>query len=118
MLIIPFKIMEKTWELRILPNKKYHKKRGKDSLGQTLSWKRRIDLHKSAVSFNDESSLELIVHELLHAYLGEMCVQSTENISNDDFEEIYAELLAKRGKELLALADHLLDEVKKYIVYE
>lgn len=106
MYTLNFKILNKSWHLRVLNPKPYDKKKKrKNSLGVTFSWKRRIDLHVEAIAFSEEAAKELIVHELYHAYKGEMCVHSATEITIDDVEEIDAELMAKRGRELLDLAD-------------
>lgn len=97
--------MGKTWKLRVFDKKKYEKTHGKDSVAITYSYKRTIDMQPTGVR------KETIIHELVHAYLGEMCLKSTEKIKADDMEEICADLFAKRGRELLNLADVLMDEI-------
>ena len=104
---IPFKVLGKTWKLRILSKKRYHKKHGKDSLAISVLYKRRIDIPAKKIS------LETMVHELVHAYLHEMCYKSTHDITTDDLEEIFAELMAKRGTELLKLAANLMTMLDK-----
>ena len=71
---IPFKVLGKTWKLRILSKKRYHKKHGKDSLAISVLYKRRIDIPA---------------------------------------KKIFAELMAKRGTELLKLADNLMTMLDK-----
>lgn len=101
---ISFQILGKTWVLRILKRKKYVKKNGQGSVGITHLHKRRIDLHP------DGRDLETIIHELLHAYLTELCTGSTD-LEDDQLEEVFAELLAKRGREMLDLADDLYAQI-------
>jgi hypothetical protein len=117
MITVNFMILEKEWELRVLKSKPYKKKKSrKNSLGVTLGWKRRIDIHLKALTYNDTASREVITHELVHAYLGEMCLESCTEITVYDIEEFYCELMAKRGREILDLADKLLEYIKKHIV--
>lgn len=101
---IKFQILGKEWTLRILKRKAYIKKNGQNSVGITHLQKRRIDLHPKG------RDLETIVHELLHAYLTELCTGSTD-LEDDQLEEVFAELLAKRGREMLDLADSLYEQV-------
>lgn len=101
---INFEIMGKSWTLRVLKKKKYHKKNGTDSVAITYINKRRIDLGPDGVD------LETIIHELTHAYLTEICTKSAL-LDDEQMEEIFAELMSKRGREMLDLADALHGEV-------
>lgn len=102
---IQFEILGKPWELRLLKKKKYLKSNGSDSVAITDVNKRRIDIGPNG------RDKETIIHELVHAYLGEMCTHSAD-LDSDSSEEIFCELMAKRGDELLRLADSLLNEVQ------
>jgi hypothetical protein len=100
-----FQVLGKDWILRLMKRKRYDQKNGSDSVAITTMHKRRIDLGP------DGRDLETIVHELVHAYLYELCLRSTNDLSVDDLEEIFAELMAKRGRELLDLADSLFSRI-------
>lgn len=104
-LIFVFPILGKEWQLRILKKKKYNKKRGKDSVATTIAYKRRIDIHESG------TDLETLIHELVHAYLHELCLGSCTKLSAEDIEEFFAELMAKYGRELLELAEAVYMEI-------
>lgn len=104
---IKFRVLGKRWKLVIPKSRKYTRKHGKDSVAVTLAWKRQITLHPQG------TDLETIVHELVHAYAGEMCLRSTNKIKKGDWEEVYAEMLAKRGREILNLADKLFEAIHK-----
>lgn len=106
MVKINFEILNREWTLRVLNRKKYTKKNGNDSVGITYGWKRRIDVG-TGVTHED------LCHELVHAYLAEMCMGSMNEISISDMEEFYAELMSKRGRELLDLADNLLEQIQR-----
>ena len=106
MISTKFRIVGKRWEIRLLSKKKYRKKNGDGSVAITLMHKRRIEV--SPKGFD----LETILHELVHAYLSELCIWSA-NLEDDNIEEVFAELLAKRGRELLDLGDKLLLELQK-----
>ncbi len=100
MLLIKFEILGKEWKMKILKNRRYKKKNGDDSVAITHYWKRQIDVPMMGID------LETITHELTHAYLTEMCHDTTA-LKAKDLEEVFAELMAKRGRELLDLADSL-----------
>lgn len=107
MVKIKFRVMGKKWSLKVPPSKRYKKKHGTDSVAMTMCYKRQIDLHPKG------TDLETIVHELVHAYAGEMCLKSTNKIKKYDWEEIYAEMLAKRGREILSLAGRLHKAIQR-----
>jgi hypothetical protein len=88
-----------------MKRKKYVDKNGNDSVAITTFHKRRIDLSPYG------RDLETIVHELVHAYLHELCLHSTNEMTADDVEEVFCELMAKRGRELLDLADSLYAKI-------
>lgn len=98
---LDFDIAGKKWVMRLLTKKQYRKKYGRDSVAITNIDKRRIDVSHRGVD------KETFVHELVHAYLGEFCTHSAD-LDDENLEEIFAELMAKRGEEILKLADDLL----------
>lgn len=100
MIKVKFRVIGKSWVLKVLDKKKYRKKNGRDSVAITKLHKRQIELSPDGID------LETVIHELVHAFLYELCVHSA-TLDEDNKEEIYAELMAKRGKELLGLADKL-----------
>jgi len=98
-------IMGKEWTVRVLSDKYFKKKNGGGAAAVTKVHKRRIELRPK---FLDR---ETIVHELVHAYLYELCIHSTNDMSLADLEEVFAELMAKRGTELLEKADWIENEI-------
>ncbi len=105
MMKFDFEILGKRWQLRVLKRRKYAKKNGKDSVALTYMHKRRIDLSPFGTDY------ETIVHELVHCYLSELCTSSAV-LEVEELEEVFAELMAKFGKQLLTLADDLYSRVK------
>ena len=101
---INFEILGKKWVLRVLKKKRYNKSNGNDSVAITYPNKRRIDIGPAGMD------LETVLHELTHAYLTELCTKSTE-LDDVQLEEIFAELLAKRGREMLDLGDKLYAQI-------
>ncbi len=105
--VIKFTVLGKRWELRLMTDQEYYRKRHRwDTLAVTYTTKRRI--HFSP----DGLDRETIVHELLHAYLAEMCTYSA-SLDKDQLEEVFAELISKRGYELLQQADALHGHIKR-----
>lgn len=103
---LSFDILGKDWEIRLLKKKKYQKKNGSDSVGITYIDKRRIDIGQGG------KDKETFIHELVHAYLAELCVY-TADLGDEELEEVFSELMAKRGYELLAKADYLFSKLVK-----
>lgn len=106
MIRIRFHILAKPWDIRLLSKKEYRAKNGKGSLALTRVHKRRIDVSAQGFDF------ETVVHELVHAYLSELCTFSADFDVNA-LEEIFAEMLAKRGHEILSLGQVLLERLQK-----
>jgi len=104
---IKFEILGKKWSLKVFSPQKYTKKHGYDSLAVTIMWKRKIAVHGEGVD------KETIIHELVHAYMHEFCLKSTNDISAEDLEEIFCEMMAKWGREILDMADSLLVMIDK-----
>jgi hypothetical protein len=104
-----FDILGKTWTLRLMKRKRYMKTNGADSVAITECYKRQIDLSPYG------RDLETIIHELVHAYLWELCA-GTADLTTDAQEEIFAELMAKRGQELLNLANDLFNKISNPLV--
>lgn len=102
---VRFDVMGKKWRAFVLTTRDYRKKCGKDSVAITRIDKRRIYLSPEGVN------KETIIHELVHAYLEELCTSST-NMDAEDLEEVFAELVAKRGRELLDLGRYLYTRLK------
>lgn len=102
---LEFFILAKPWTLRVLSEKYFKKKNGNSAAAVTKIHKRRIELRPK---FLDR---ETIVHELVHCYLYEMCIHSTNEMSLADLEEFFAELMAKRGTELLDKAEWIENEI-------
>lgn len=103
---IKISILSKKWTVRIMSKKRYKRCNGKDSVAIANIHKRRIDLSPKG------RDKETIVHELVHAYLAEMCTHSCD-LDNDNLEEIFAELMARRGEEILKLSHTLLLRVSR-----
>lgn len=103
---IKFKILGRKWRLLVYTSKKFRQKRGSDHVGETDVNKRKIYLCP------DGFDLETITHEVIHAHLGEMCLNSAE-LDGTAMEEICCELFSKRGADILALSFRMFEQVKE-----
>lgn len=102
---VRFDILGKKWKLFTMTARDYKKEWGKDSVAVTETKQRKIYLSPGGVE------LCTIIHELVHAYVAELCLSST-SMSTDDLEEVFAELMASRGQELLDLATYALSRIE------
>lgn len=103
--VIKFKILGKNWKLGLLNTVEYRAKHGRHmGVAVTDVNTREIDLSPKG------RDLETIYHELIHGYLGEMCVHSCD-LDDDNLEEIFCELFSKRAKEILELGIELKEKL-------
>jgi hypothetical protein len=102
---IPTTVLGKVWVIRLMKRKKYKKKNGGDSRALVYFEKRRIDLSPRG------RELEIITHELVHAFLYEMCVDP-HTMTVDDLEEVYCDLMAKHGQTLLDTAKDIYSRIQ------
>ena len=99
MIKLQFKVLGKDWTLRALKKKKFKEKHG-NHVAVTHPIKRYIDLTPKGINKHT------ITHELVHAHLTEMGIDATD-ISVEDLEEVFCELMAKHGEDLLKTAEDL-----------
>jgi hypothetical protein len=76
-----------------------------EAAGVTLPDSREIVFHL------DELNLGTVIHELVHAYYDGLCVSSAE-LTNDQVEEVFAELFAVHGPCIIKQARKLLRELR------
>lgn len=103
---IDFILLGRKWTLKLLDKHKYFRRNGGKSLATTWS-DRQIHLSPRGLD------IETIRHELVHAYQHEMCAGSLNEMSKADIEEWIAELVGRRGPELLAIADEIYAKLKQ-----
>lgn len=104
-LTLKFKILGRTWTLKIYTKRKYQKKCGVDSVACCKGWKRTLCL--SPAGFR----IETIYHEIFHAYLHEATGGLILDV--DTLEEVMCEVMAKRGAEFLKLGRKLRRDVRR-----
>lgn len=92
------------WKYRLLPDDVYVNKYGSDSEAITLG-----SFH--LVVFNvSHLSLVGVRHELVHMYSDSLYLQSA-NISQDDMEEIYAELFSRNWDAMDSQAKQMFEKL-------
>lgn len=103
---IPFKLYGDTWKAYIVSHDKFMSLHGDDCEAITI-------IEDKKIVFNDEDlSLHVVVHELVHAYFSYQYIDSS-NLSVLQTEEIFAELFGHKGEELLRLAKKLHKELDR-----
>jgi hypothetical protein len=106
-LAVRTKVLGHDWIVYFLPAKEFKRRFGGDCLGVA-----ECDDRKISILANRNFKLETLVHELHHAYLGEMCVD-VANLSGDQMEEVCSDLIARYGARLLKQADDILLRYQK-----
>lgn len=96
---IHFPVLGKSWRAKVLGKRAFQKKFTDDCVAITDMDKRKIWFYIT--------DLETVVHELVHAYLHELCVSRAGIEDVTALEEVFAEFMAKHGRECLDLADQL-----------
>lgn len=72
------------------------------------------DSKRKQVFFDSEDlDLEVVRHELFHAYASYLCLDAA-TLSNEQLEEIYAELFAKEGTKMIQQATDLFNKLRKF----
>jgi hypothetical protein len=105
-LAVRAKVLGHEWIIYFLSAKEFRRKYGGNTLGVAECDERQITLLSRGLK------LETLVHELHHAYVGELCVDVAD-LSGDQMEEVCADLMARYGARLLKQADDILAKYQK-----
>ena len=110
----PLKITIKDipWTVQAIPEQMYLLAIGSDSMGVTDKNTREITLSRAHLS------TELIRHELFHAYCSSCCIDSTHQLTTDDFEEIAAEIVGYHAEDICKTAKKLYNTLQAQITTE
>lgn len=101
-----FKVLGHSWIAYYLPAKEFRTRYGVDYVGMAECEDRELFLLTKGLKAGT------IAHELHHAYVSELCLDSA-NLSGDQMEEACAELLSKYGATILKQADEILSKYQK-----
>jgi hypothetical protein len=99
-------IMGDEWTVELLDESAFDKKMD-DAEGYTVAADRKITLN------NFYLSKKLVIHELTHAYKSYQYTDAA-HLEFDQLEEIYCELFAHRGKEILQKANKIYKFFEKH----
>ncbi len=103
---IKIRIKDIEWQVELLSDLDYEDKHGKDSQGITNKDTKVVNLKKASFS------VELIRHELVHVYLSSCCIDSCPTINAEDYEEVFAEIIAYHGEDICKYAKKLYNSLK------
>lgn len=90
------------WTVHYLRKHEFVKRFGAETYGITECDDKAIYLTPSRLK------METVVHELIHAYLWELCAK-TADLEDDQLEEVMAEMFSKYGKQILRRADLIIE---------
>jgi hypothetical protein len=101
-----FKVLGHPWIAYYLPARDFRKKYGTDYVAMAECEDREFYVLTKGLK------ADTIVHELVHAYVNELCLDSA-NLSGDQMEEACCELFAKYGRKIFAQGDEILAKYHK-----
>ena len=94
-------ILDRKWRVKFHTSSEYVKKVADDSKAQIDYDLRTLDIDLA------HSSYELIAHELGHCYAKERSLTETQ-LTLDQVEDFFCEIIGKHGKQINKQAEHLL----------
>ncbi len=100
-LAMKLKVLGHPWTVYYLSSKDFKKRHGSACVGLTETGERRINLRTKRMK------RETVVHELVHAYVTEMCLD-VANLEASQMEEAMCDLMAKYGERIFAQADAIV----------
>lgn len=104
--MIKIDILGQTWKVLVLSMDNYERKSPpKGSAAYTCADMREI------VFDEGELCLNVVTHELVHAYFDSLCV-GTAYLKNLQQEEVFAELFATHGDKIISQAKKLYTRIK------
>jgi hypothetical protein len=104
-------VMGQKWEMHAMRDDDFAHHTGiKSAAGVTLGSTRDIVINL------DHVDRYTMVHELVHAYVFEMCVDSNA-ITNEAMEEVMAEMFARHGKQIFKQAGEASEALRDYVKY-
>jgi len=98
------KIKDIYWTFKLLGDKEYVLKHGKDSAGITLPLKQEVHLRSPL-------SLNVIAHELFHCYVASCCLSSTDDIGKEAMEEVGAEIIEFHLDDIVKYRDKIYERL-------
>ena len=94
------------WAARLLPEAEYERLHGDDSRAMCVLEDNHIDVNQQYANFST------VAHELGHAYI-ESCLVNRDHLEQDEFEELFCEILGEHSQEIVRQAKRILKAFKK-----
>lgn len=98
-------ILGRTWKITAIEPEAFIRRFEDELAGITLLPTREIVINA------DELNLSTVIHEITHAYIGSLCVSSA-SLTEDQYEELFCELMSLHGANLIALSKTLLSSLR------
>ena len=98
------------WTYELLSAEEYVKAHGKGDLGLCIKDERKL------VFILEEISYSTIVHELTHAYMASICIDSCSDIDSHDLEEIFCEINGNHINDIVGQGKEILKNLNKEAV--
>lgn len=105
-LAVRTKILGHSWIVYFLPAREFRRKYGGNCLGIVECDDREIYI------LAKNYKAETLIHELHHAYVGELCVD-VAYLSGDQMEEVCSDLMARYGSRLLKQAEEIITKYQR-----
>lgn len=103
--MIDIKILGQKWKVFLFDEDRYIRRLGDDSSGLTNTTTKEIYFNQ------EELHRDVVIHELTHALKAETCTESA-NLTADQVEEMFCDLVAKHGDYIIRLGRKLFKELK------
>lgn len=100
-----FNIYGDNWEFHVMDTDNFVKEFGEE-LGAFV-----VPSTREAFFSEDDLNEEIVVHEVTHIYIYNMCLNSA-NIQQDQLEEIFCDMMATHGRKILRQARKIYKEMK------
>lgn len=102
-----FEVLGRKWKIVVCSEEEYAKENRPGTVAITDAESRCIKvLGQANVSYST------VAHELVHAFIAELCLSSAD-LDNDNLEEIFAELFANRAEEMVKIGKRMFKKLKQ-----
>lgn len=92
--------MDHSWTILVMPEKRYIKEEGTNSVAITYSDIRQIKF------IAEKFDRTTIIHELCHAYASQLNLVELD-LDDDQVEEFFCEMFGKYGEQIIAKAEEI-----------
>jgi hypothetical protein len=103
------KINGVSWAVIIVNTKEMKKQKVGDFAGLCVAKDKTIYIHE------DDVNIEVVTHELFHAYVSDLHLDDTNEVSLADVEEIFAGLITAKGEKMINQAKRVTKKLKQLL---